>query len=70
MRAAVWAGIALIIVGVALFLRGGFTRREQVLDVGPLSVSAEERQAVPPWVSGLIVAGGVLLVAAGMRQKA
>lgn len=70
MRASVWAGIALIIVGVAVYVRGGITRREKVVDVGPLSVSTSERQPVPPWIAGLAVGAGVLLVAAGMRQKA
>jgi drug/metabolite transporter (DMT)-like permease len=70
MRASVWAGIALIIVGVAVYVRGGFTKKEQVLDVGPLSVSTSEKQPVPAWVAGLAVAAGVLLVVAGSRQKA
>jgi hypothetical protein len=70
MRASVWAGIALIVVGVAVYLRGGFTKKEEVVDVGPLSVSKTERQHIPPWVAGIVVAGGVILVAAGMRQRA
>jgi hypothetical protein len=70
MRASVWAGIALIVVGVAVYLRGGFTKKEEVVDVGPLSVSHTEKQRIPPWIAGIVVAGGVLLVAAGMRQRA
>ena len=70
MRASVWAGIALIVAGVAIYLRGGITRKEEVLDVGPLTVSKTERQPVPPWVAGIAIGAGVLLVAAGMRQKA
>lgn len=70
MRASVWVGILLIVAGVAIYLRGGITRKEEVLDVGPLEVSTSERQEVPAWIPGLIVAGGVLLVATGLRQKA
>jgi len=70
MRASVWVGIALIVAGVAVFLKGGITRKEEVVDIGPLEVSHSERQEVPAWLAGLVVAGGVLLVAAGMRQKA
>jgi hypothetical protein len=70
MRAQVWIGIALIVAGVAVFLKGGFTRKEEVVDVGPLTISKSERQSVPPWVAGLAVGAGVLLVASGMRQKA
>lgn len=70
MRASVWVGILLIVAGVAVYLRGGITRKEEVLDVGPLEVSTSERQEVPAWIAGLVVAAGVLLVASGMRQKA
>ena len=70
MRASVWVGIALIIAGVVVYLRGGVTRKTEVLDVGPLEVSTSERQEIPPWIAGLVVGAGVLLVAAGLRQKA
>ena len=70
MRATVWVGIALIIAGVVVYLRGGVTRQTEVLDVGPLEVSTSERQEIPPWIAGLVVGAGVLLVAAGLRQKA
>jgi len=70
MRAAVWVGIALIVAGVAVYLRGGITRKEEVVDVGPLTISKSERQEIPPWIAGLAVGAGVLLVAAGMRSKA
>ncbi len=69
MRAVSWVGIALIIVGVALFLSGGFTSKETVADIGPLKVSAEEKHPVPPWAAGLIVVAGIGLVAMGARQK-
>jgi drug/metabolite transporter (DMT)-like permease len=65
----VWIGIALIIAGVAVYLRGGITRKEEVLDVGPLTVSKSERQPIPPWIAGLAVGAGIVLVATGMRQK-
>jgi drug/metabolite transporter (DMT)-like permease len=69
MRAQGWIGIALIIAGVAVYLRGGITKKEEVLDVGPLTVSKSERQPIPPWIAGLAVAAGVLLVVSGARQK-
>ena len=70
MRASVWVGIAMIVAGVVVYLRGGITRKKEVLDVGPLEVSTSERQQVPPWIPGLIIGAGVVLVAAGLRQKA
>jgi len=65
----VWIGIALIIAVGAVYLRGGITRKEEVLDVGPLTVSKSERQPIPPWIAGLAVGAGIVLVATGMRQK-
>jgi len=70
MRASVWVGIALIVAGVVVYLRGGVTRKEKVLDVGPLEVSTSERQEIPPWIAGLVVGAGVVLVGVGLRQKA
>ena len=70
MRASVWVGIALIVAGVVVYLRGGVTRKKEVLDVGPLEVSTSERQQIPPWIAGLVVGAGVVLVVAGLRQKA
>ena len=65
----VWIGIALIVAGVAVYLRGGVTRKEEVIDVGPLTVSKSERQPIPPWIAGLAVGAGIVLVATGVRQK-
>lgn len=70
MRVTVWVGIALIVAGVVVFVRGGITRKEEVLDVGPLTVSTSERQEIPVWIPAVAVGAGVLLVAAGLRQKA
>lgn len=70
MRASVWAGILLIVAGVFMYLRGGITTKEEVVDVGPLSVSTSERTPIPPWVAGIAIGAGVLLVATGMRQRA
>lgn len=70
MRAATLVGIALIIAGVAVYFRGGITRKEEVIDLGPLTVSKSEKQSIPPWIAGVAVVAGVLLVVAGSRQKA
>ena len=70
MRASVWVGILLIVAGVAVYVRGGITRKEEVLEVGPLEVSTSERQEIPAWIAGLGVAAGVLLVVSGTRRKA
>jgi len=70
MRLSVILGIALIVVGAAVWFRGGFTTKREVLKVGDLSVSAEERSPIAPWAAGLAVVAGIALVATGARRKA
>jgi drug/metabolite transporter (DMT)-like permease len=70
MRPSVILGIALIVVGAAVYFRGGFTTKREVLKVGDLSVSAEERNPIAPWAAGLAVVAGIALVATGARRKA
>ena len=68
------AGIALIVLGLAALAYQGFTytRREKVIDLGPIQATAERERTVPlPPVVGIVaVAAGVALVFAGMRKGA
>lgn len=64
--------IALIIAGILGLACGGFsyTKATTVVKLGPLEVSAKEKQTVnvPMWVGvGAIVVGGLLLVFADKR---
>ena len=64
-------GLALILIGAAVFLRGlSYTTKREVLKVGDVSVSAEERNTIPPWAAGLAVLAGITLVTTGARRKA
>lgn len=71
MRATGIIGIVLIVLGALGLVYQGFsyTREEQVLDIGPLEASVEEQEnvAIPLWVSGLVLAAGVVLVVTGRR---
>jgi hypothetical protein len=66
------AGIVLIVVGLIALAYGGFsyTKREKVLDLGPLQASTETRKTVPlpPIFGGVAVAAGVVLLIAGSRR--
>ena len=65
-------GIILIILGVVGFALGGFsfTRKEKVLDVGPIEATAESKESVPisPLLAGIALVSGVVLVAASARK--
>ena len=65
-------GLLLIGVGaVALSYRGiPYRSRDVVIDVGPLTATAESNRTwpVPTAVSGLAIVGGVILIAFGARK--
>jgi hypothetical protein len=64
------AGVALIVIGAFVLLRGGsFTSRREVLRMGDMSVSAEERRPIEPWLAGAAVVAGIALIATGARRK-
>jgi uncharacterized membrane protein YidH (DUF202 family) len=72
MRPAGIIGILLIIIGVIALAYGGFTytKREKVIDAGPLQVSADKEKTVPlpPILGGACLVGGIILVVAGSRR--
>ena len=72
MKPAAIIGIILILVGVVALAYGGFsyTKREKVIDAGPLQVSADREKTVPfpPLLGGLCLAGGIVLVIVGSRK--
>jgi len=65
-------GVILIILGiVALAYQGiSYTRKDKVVDLGPLKVENEKRETIPlPPVLGVIaVVGGIVLVAVSARK--
>jgi hypothetical protein len=69
---AVTIGIILIVLGVIALAYQGITykTREQVINLGPLKASVEKEKTIPlpPVLGGLALAGGIVLVIAGMRR--
>jgi uncharacterized membrane protein HdeD (DUF308 family) len=67
-------GIVLIVLGLAALAWPAitFTRTEEVLDVGPVEVTTQERERIPipPLVGGVAVAAGVALIVLGGRKVA
>jgi uncharacterized membrane protein len=65
-------GVLLIVIGIVALAYGGFsyTKREKVIDAGPLQISADKEHTVPlpPILGGLCLVGGVVLVLAGNKK--
>jgi hypothetical protein len=66
-------GIVLIVLGVISLAYGGitYTRREKVLDIGPIEATAERQRTIPlpPVLGGLALAGGIGLLLIGARKQ-
>lgn len=66
-------GVLLIVFGVAALAVGGisYTKREKVLDIGPIQATAEREKTIPlsPIAGIAAIAGGIALVVVGSRRR-
>ena len=72
MKAPVIVGIVLIILAVVAFSYQGitYTKREKVLDIGPIQATTEKKETIPlpPVLGAAALIGGVALVVVGSRR--
>jgi len=65
-------GIILIVLGAIGLAYGGitYTSEEQVVDVGPLEASVEEKETIPlpPVAGGVAVLAGVVFLVVGRKE--
>jgi hypothetical protein len=66
--------IALIVVGIIALLYGGisYTKREKILDIGPIEATAQTRKTIPlpPLFGALAIVGGIALFIVEGRKRA
>ncbi len=71
MKPAGMLGLLLVVVGVLalIFHSFSFTKREKVVDAGPIQITADKEHwyAIPPVVAFVILGAGVVLVAVGRK---
>jgi hypothetical protein len=62
-------GVLLVVFGLLALIYQGFTytKRETVVDIGPVHATADRKKTVPlpPIVGGLALIGGVVLLVSG-----
>jgi hypothetical protein len=72
MKSAKVLGLVLIVLGILSFAYEGisFTTRKNIVDLGPIHASKDERHTVPipPILGGLLLVGGVILVLSDSRS--
>jgi drug/metabolite transporter (DMT)-like permease len=73
MKPITWVGIVLIVLGVLVLAYQGinYTRQKKVLDVGSVHITTETHERLPlsPILGRLALAGGVVLLVVGARNK-
>jgi hypothetical protein len=70
MRIAGIAGVALIAVGILILAHGWKDASERGgLRIGDFKASVAEKRAAPPWIGGVYIVAGVLMVVAERRHR-
>jgi hypothetical protein len=63
-------GALLIAAGLYVLIQGAsYPSDKSVFKVGGVEAKIEEHHAVPPWVGGVSIAAGVLLVVIGFNKR-
>jgi uncharacterized membrane protein len=71
MRPQALIGIILIVIGAFVVFRGvSYKSKDEVLRVGDIKASVEEKRAVPTWAGGVAIAAGIILLVGGMKRRA
>ena len=65
--------IALIVLGIVALLYGGitYTKREKILDIGPIEATTKKRETIPlpPLFGALAIVGGIALFVVEGRKR-
>jgi len=73
MKPTIIVAIILIALGIAALAYQGitYTTRENVVDLGPIKVTAEKTKTIPltPIVGAIVIVGGIVLLVMGMKKN-
>jgi drug/metabolite transporter (DMT)-like permease len=66
-------GLVVLVFGILMLIWTGFsyTRREKVVDAGPIHISADKQESVnwPPYAGGILVLAGIVILVAGRERR-
>jgi uncharacterized membrane protein YidH (DUF202 family) len=73
MKSTALVGVVLILLGVAALAYQGitYTKKETILNIGPIHAEAERQHTIPlpPIIGVAAVVGGIILLVIGSRQN-
>ena len=66
-------GIVLAIIGIGMLIFNGFnyTKKEKVVDIGPIEINADKQESVgwPTYAGPIVLIAGIGLVVLDSRKK-
>ena len=66
-------GLLLLIIGAIMLIWTGFnyTKREKVVDAGPIQISAEKQKSVnwPPYAGGIMAVCGIIVLVTSKKNE-
>ena len=70
MKAVFFAGVVVAALGAFVLWRGiSYPMHRSELRVGGFHASIQEQRAIPKWIGVVAVAGGALMIGAGLRGR-
>ena len=70
MKSQLIAGLLIAAVGAVIVFRGlNYGYQRSVIRVGEFQTSVDEQRAIPTWLGGVAIVGGLLLVGASARRR-
>ena len=65
-------GFVLIAIGIIMLIWTGFTytKKEKIIDAGPLQISADRQKTVswPPVLGGVVLVAGIAILVVGRKR--
>jgi hypothetical protein len=63
-------GAVLAVLGLVIVFNGcDYTKDRTLLKVGSFEANIAQKQTVPPWLGGVALVAGIVLIVVGQRQR-